>query len=134
MFPFISKIYRQVKGNLKGGCNFVLTGPFSVIQGPEIVDSRKYSYSSKCTNWELSADRANNTRKFMEPKGPRENQIYEIRGFAANRPMIKDNPFDHRNRRISAVVLTKDPTIRTTLDTKLDDIKRSQDSSATQAG
>ncbi len=98
------------------------------------TDSRKYSYGAKYTNWELSADRANNTRKYMEPGGLRENQIYEIRGFAANRPMIEDNPYDHRNRRISIVVLTKDPSLRTSLDNKLDDIKRPSDDSSQTPG
>ena len=98
------------------------------------TDSRKYSYASKYSNWELSSDRANNTRKFMEPGGLRENQIYQIRGFAANRPMVEDNPFDHRNRRISVVVLTKDPTLRTSLDNKLDGIKHAQDDSLVSAG
>lgn len=103
-----------------------------VIEGH--TDSRQYSYGSKYTNWELSADRANNTRKYMDTKGLRENQIFEIRGFSANRPMIADNPFDHRNRRISVVVLTKDPTLRTTLDNKLDGIKGAQNDSSKLPG
>ena len=103
-----------------------------VVEGH--TDSRKYSHGSKYSNWELSSDRANNTRKYMEPGGLREHQIFAIRGFAANRPMIEDNPFDHRNRRISVVVLTKDPTLRTSLDDKLDGISRPQDDSSESPG
>ncbi|MEE9553080.1 MAG: flagellar motor protein MotB [candidate division Zixibacteria bacterium] len=98
------------------------------------TDSRQYSQGAKYTNWELSADRANTTRKYMDKEGLRENQIFEIRGFAANRPMIEDNPFDHRNRRISVVVLTKDPSLRTTLDNKLDGIKGTSNDSLETPG
>lgn len=98
------------------------------------TDSRQYTYGAKYTNWELSADRANTTRKYMDNKGLRGNQIYEIRGFAANRPMIEDNPYDHRNRRVSIVVLTKDPSLRTSMDYKLDGIKHPSDDSSQTPG
>ncbi len=81
-----------------------------VIEGH--TDSRKYTYDQKYSNWELSADRANSSRKLMEERGLKKGQIYEIRGYAANRPMIKENPLDARNRRITILVLTDDPSIR----------------------
>ncbi len=78
-----------------------------VIEGH--TDSRKYSMDKKYSNWELSADRANSARKLMEEKGIKTGQIFEIRGYADNSPMIEDNPLDARNRRIAIVVMTEDP-------------------------
>jgi len=75
-----------------------------VIEGH--TDSRQYVYKNKYSNWELSADRANAARKLMEIKGIKESQVAEIRGFAAKRPRIANNPKDARNRRISIVVQT----------------------------
>lgn len=79
-----------------------------VIEGH--TDSRKYTYDQKYSNWELSADRANSSRKLMEEKGLYEGQVFEIRGYAANRPMIEDNPLDARNRRIAILMLVDDPS------------------------
>ena len=79
-----------------------------VIEGH--TDSRKYTYNQKYSNWELSADRANSSRKLMEERGLYEGQVFEIRGYAANRPMIKENPLDARNRRIAILMLVDDPS------------------------
>lgn len=57
------------------------------------------------TNWELSADRANSARRLMEVSGLREGQVREVRGFADKFPMIKSDPNDARNRRVTIVVL-----------------------------
>ncbi len=80
-----------------------------VVEGH--TDSRKYTYDQKYSNWELSADRANSSRKLMDERGLKKGQIYEIRGYAANRPMIKENPLDARNRRITILMLIDDPSI-----------------------
>lgn len=69
--------------------------------------SRTYS------NWELSADRANAARQLMDVSGFRKNQVREVRGFADRFPMIKDNPNDQRNRRVSIVLLYKSKNIGT---------------------
>ena len=78
-----------------------------VVEGH--TDSKKYQYNDRYSNWELSADRANSARKLLEEKAVKPGQIYEIRGYADNAPMIKDNPADARNRRIAIVVLAHDP-------------------------
>jgi len=81
-----------------------------VVEGH--TDNRKYIYKQRYSNWELSADRANSSRKLMEEKGLYEGQVFEIRGYAANRPMIKENPLDARNRRIAILVLINDPSLK----------------------
>jgi chemotaxis protein MotB len=78
-----------------------------VVEGH--TDSKKYQYSDRYSNWELSAERANSARKLLEEKDIKPGQIYAIRGYAANSPMITNNSADARNRRIAIVVLTHDP-------------------------
>ncbi len=56
------------------------------------------------TNWELSSDRANAARRALLSAGLKEDQILEIRGYAANRLRNKENPYDISNRRISIIV------------------------------
>ena len=66
---------------------------------------RAFSGSKDYTNWELSTDRANSARQLMEVSGLYKGQVMEVRGFADKFPMILNDPFDTRNRRISIVVL-----------------------------
>jgi len=79
-----------------------------VVEGH--TDSKKFHYNDRYSNWELSAARANSARKLLEEKTIKPGQIYEIRGYADNSPMIAGNPADARNRRIAIVVLAHDPT------------------------
>lgn len=74
------------------------------------TDSKKYHYNDRYSNWELSADRANSARKLLEEREIEPGQIYAIRGYADNSPMIANNPADARNRRIAIVVLAHDPS------------------------
>ncbi|UCE65172.1 MAG: OmpA family protein [Candidatus Zixiibacteriota bacterium] len=78
-----------------------------VVEGH--TDSKQYHYNDRYSNWELSADRANSARKLLQEKEIESGQIYAIRGYADNSPMITDNPADARNRRIAIVVLARDP-------------------------
>lgn len=64
-----------------------------------------FSGTSAYSNWELSADRANAARQLMEVSGLYDRQVREVRGFADQFPMIIDNPFDTRNRRVTVTVL-----------------------------
>lgn len=72
------------------------------IQGH--TDSRKYSGSSSYTNWDLSSDRANSTRRYMELKGLWKGQIDVVSGYADKKLLNKENPFSNENRRVSILV------------------------------
>jgi chemotaxis protein MotB len=61
--------------------------------------------SGAYSNWELSADRANAARQLLEVSGLREDQVREVRGYADQYPMVLHDPADHRNRRVTIVVL-----------------------------
>ena len=64
-----------------------------------------YGGTKAYSNWELSADRANAARQLMDVSGLYKGQVREVRGFADRFPMIRKDPNDARNRRISLVVL-----------------------------
>ena len=68
------------------------------------TDAKPYANGRNYSNWELSADRANSTRRLLQGNGVGENQVTEVRGFADQRPLDAENPFDPSNRRISLIV------------------------------
>jgi chemotaxis protein MotB len=55
-------------------------------------------------NWELSADRANAARRVLEDVGLNERRIVEVRGYAATKPRILNDPLSAANRRISILL------------------------------
>lgn len=56
------------------------------------------------SNWELSSDRANTTRRMLESLGLDEGKIAHVRGYSDKRLRFPADPEDPRNRRISIVV------------------------------
>jgi len=58
------------------------------------------------SNWELSTDRANASRRALIESGIPSERIRQVTGNADQDPMIKDNPLDPRNRRIAILLLS----------------------------
>jgi chemotaxis protein MotB len=56
------------------------------------------------SNWELSADRANAARKILTDAGLDDSRISQVRGFADQRLLLKNDPTNPSNRRISIIV------------------------------
>jgi chemotaxis protein MotB len=57
------------------------------------------------SNWELSADRANASRRELVAGGMRENKILRVVGLGSSLPLDNADPVNPMNRRISLVVL-----------------------------
>jgi len=57
------------------------------------------------SNWELSADRANASRRELVAGGMRENKILRVVGLGSSLPLDAADPLNPMNRRISLVVL-----------------------------
>jgi chemotaxis protein MotB len=57
------------------------------------------------SNWELSADRANASRRELVAGGMRENKILRVVGLGSSLPLDPTDPLNPMNRRISLVVL-----------------------------
>lgn len=70
------------------------------------TDALPYA-TNKYTNWELSTDRASAARREMESNGLSQERLVRVAGFAATDPLIKENPYDPRNRRISVLLYTQ---------------------------
>src|SRR6185503_8244192 len=69
------------------------------------TDSTQYAFGAKYTNWELSADRANATRREFQNDGVPADRLARVIGMADQDPLDKGNPSDPENRRISIVLL-----------------------------
>lgn len=88
------------------------------------TDSTPYGKGSSYTNWELSADRANETRSALIEYGLDSDRLNNVMGKADREPLIKDNPSDPRNRRISIILLREELTKEDPSDAKqLDSIE-----------
>jgi chemotaxis protein MotB len=57
------------------------------------------------TNWELSADRANATRRLLVDAGLQQTRIRSVTGNAERDPLVAADPLAAANRRIAIVVL-----------------------------
>ena len=60
------------------------------------------------SNWELSADRANASRRELLSGGLPEDQVLRVQGLAASNPFDRKDPTAPANRRISIIVMTRD--------------------------
>jgi chemotaxis protein MotB len=69
---------------------------------PFAAGDRAYS------NWELSADRANASRRELLSGGLPEEQVLRVQGLAASHPFDRRDPLAPTNRRISIVVMTRE--------------------------
>jgi chemotaxis protein MotB len=67
------------------------------------TDSTPYG-RAEYSNWELSSDRANAARRILVENGLSQDRISQVRGFADQRPLLKDDPTNPSNRRISIIV------------------------------
>jgi len=71
------------------------------------TDGTPYIRRGNYSNWELSSDRANASRRELIASGVKADQIAQVVGRADREPMLADQPFNPINRRISIVLLSK---------------------------
>ncbi|SDI06047.1 flagellar motor protein MotB [Propionivibrio dicarboxylicus] len=72
------------------------------------TDAAQYSSGEKgFSNWELSTNRANASRREMIAGGMDENKVLRVVGLSSTVLFNKNDPLDPSNRRISIVVLNK---------------------------
>ncbi len=72
------------------------------------TDSKSYGNAQRgYSNWELSADRANASRRELLAGGLAEERIFRVVGLAASVPLSADDPAAAINRRISIIVMNK---------------------------
>ena len=68
------------------------------------TDSKPFLGHAGYSNWELSTDRANAARRWMQEHGMRQDQVTQVRGFADQSLRNPANPEDASNRRITLII------------------------------
>lgn len=79
------------------------------------TDARPYASATGYSNWELSADRANVSRRIMTSGGLPAMQVDQVRGLADRDLRRPDDPFDPSNRRVTITVLLFGPPVHTAM-------------------
>jgi chemotaxis protein MotB len=96
--PYMHSILRELSPVINAQPNKI------VLSGH--TDATKYAKGDKSySNWELSADRANASRRELVAGGLQQVRILRVMGVASSMHLNKEDPFAPINRRISIVVL-----------------------------
>jgi chemotaxis protein MotB len=104
MFPFGSAVPNDRARLLLQKVAPVLTRLTQDISIAGHTDAAPFTGSGR-TNWELSADRANATRRLLVEAGLQESRIRSVTGNAERDPAVPSDPMAAANRRIAIVVL-----------------------------
>ena len=99
--PYMQELLRAI-GAVLGEVPNRLTLEGHTDATPFSAGERGYS------NWELSADRANASRRELLLGGLPEDRVLRVQGLAASQLLKREQPDDPANRRISIVVMTRD--------------------------
>jgi chemotaxis protein MotB len=74
------------------------------------TDAAPFVTSNGYSNWELSTDRANASRRELVKAGLAAERVSSVAGRADQEPLKPKRPFDPQNRRISIILLRQNPT------------------------
>ena len=99
--PYMREILREI-GAALGGVENRISLDGHTDQSPYGSGDRGYS------NWELSADRANASRRELVGAGMPEDKLIRVTGLASSTLLEPANPTAPVNRRISILVLTRE--------------------------
>jgi chemotaxis protein MotB len=73
------------------------------------TDALAYSGGNRgYSNWELSSDRANASRRELVAGGLPDNRMLRVQGLASSVPLERNDPLAPANRRISIIVMNRD--------------------------
>jgi chemotaxis protein MotB len=105
MFPSGSaEMYDYTRKLMSKVAEIILKMPNNIsVRGH--TDSVPYGTGAKYTNWELSADRANSTRRILAETNIPETRLTNVMGQADREPLLPENPKDAKNRRMSIILL-----------------------------
>jgi chemotaxis protein MotB len=68
------------------------------------TDSKPFGSKAGYSNWELSTDRANSARRWMQENGVRDDQVTQVRGFADQSLRDPEHPDAAANRRVTLII------------------------------
>ncbi|NDY89922.1 flagellar motor protein MotB [Ideonella livida] len=103
--PYMRELLQSI-GDVLGEVTNLITLEGHTDATPFPGGDRGYS------NWELSADRANASRRELMAGGLAENRILRVQGLASSQPFEKNEPGSPLNRRISIIVMNREAVDR----------------------
>jgi chemotaxis protein MotB len=99
--PYMRDIVREIGAALNGVDNKIS------LDGH--TDRSSYGNSDRgYSNWELSADRANSTRRELAAAGMPDEKLARVTGLASSSLLVPQDPLNPTNRRISIIVMTRE--------------------------
>ena len=103
--PYMREILRDIGSAIKDADNPIsLTGH---------TDSTPYGRGERgYSNWELSSDRANASRRELMAGGMPEGKIKKVSGMGSTEPLLPTDSVNPINRRISILVMTREAALR----------------------
>ena len=99
--PYMRDLLRSI-GEVLGEVPNLLTLEGHTDAQPFSAGEQGYS------NWELSADRANASRRELMAGGLAENRVLRVQGLAYSQPFDRNDPTGPSNRRISIIVMNRE--------------------------
>lgn len=99
--PYMRDILREI-GNALNGVENKISLDGHTDRAPYGNGDRGYS------NWELSSDRANASRRELVAAGMPDDKLARVVGLASSNLLDAENPLSPTNRRISIIVMTRE--------------------------
>ncbi|MBX2833547.1 MAG: OmpA family protein, partial [Micavibrio sp.] len=104
-----SRMYEKTEKLLQKISEVIQTQPnFISVRGH--TDSLSYGRNSNYSNWELSADRANSSRRALIESGYKPAKVFDVVGKADTELLYPKEPTNAGNRRISITLLREELT------------------------
>lgn len=91
------------------------------------TDSVPYGSGADYTNWELSSDRANASRRVLQETGIAADRLNNVVGKADTEHLLPDDPTNPRNRRISIILLRESITNPEAYEKKLKELAKKKE-------
>ena len=109
MFPSGSAVVEATMRELLREIGALLTEVPNRLTLEGHTDAQAFSTGERgYSNWELSADRANASRRELVAGGLSDDRVLRVQGLAASNPLDRRDPLAPANRRISIVVMTRE--------------------------
>lgn len=110
MFPSGSSQMFQKTRNLLTAITKVISDLDNEVSVRGHTDAVPYGPGATYTNWELSSDRANASRRVMLEADFPPQRLNNVMGKADTELLVPENPADARNRRITIILLREEIT------------------------
>jgi chemotaxis protein MotB len=109
MFDSGSAVVKPYMRELLQAIGAILTEVPNLLTLEGHTDAMPFSGGERgYSNWELSADRANASRRELMAGGLAENRVLRVQGLAFSQPFVRNDPTSPSNRRISIIVMNRE--------------------------